>query len=125
MPQKNANLPQDNDLDGLSSETAAQIVRVGEMASHALNNPIFNMVYNHLHQQYADEFRTSEPHEQKKREHLYHMQSALTDVYQSMASAVADAESVLEQQRNLTDPNQVRQNHLDSQGFAPQFQTPQ
>lgn len=122
MPKNAGSLPNENlDVESLTQEQMQRILQVGESASQLLKSPVYNLAYNQVLNTKYQEWLTSDPKEERKRESLYLQAKALTDVTELMATAVTDAEMVMEQQTALNDPRQQAANMQDTQGFGLDF----
>jgi hypothetical protein len=118
--QSEINGLQDEDLEKLSSEDAQRILQVGEHASQLLRTPVYNLAYRNVMDSLFNDWLGSKPKEELLRASLYNQAIGLTTVTERLASAVADAELVLQKQQAQNDPEQHQQEYLDNQGFTTQ-----
>lgn len=75
--------------------TQDQIVELGIRAEALLQSKTFSFVVAHLTEQYTNAMLQSAPNEQDKREHLYHLNRALSDVVSQLSSYVTSRDTIL------------------------------
>jgi ribosomal protein L22 len=108
--------------ESLTQEQMQKILRIGEQASQLLNNPVYNMAYQQLLNVKFQEWMSSSPKEQAKREGLYTQAKGLVEVTELLASAVEDAQRVQQDLNMQNDPLRQQQEYADQQGFGLNFQ---
>ena len=107
--------------DSLTPEQMQRVISVGEEASKLLNSPVYNIAYQQVLNQKFQEWLTSDPKEERRRESLFLQAKALTEVTELLGSAVQDAQRVSHMQREANDPNLQMQDYTDQQGFGLNF----
>lgn len=104
--------------ESLSAEQAARIAQVGAQASQALQNPVFNTVYHHLLNKKFQDWLTTSPKEEKKRESLYYEAAGLMEITNQLGVAVEDALRLEREQAERHSATRVEQDFMDQQGFG-------
>ena len=107
--------------DSLTPEQVQRVIRAGEDASQLLNAPIYNAAYQQVMQQKYQEWLTSDPKEERKRESLYLQARGLMEVTELLGSAVQDAQRVAHAQTQANDPAVQAHEYMNEQGFGLNF----
>lgn len=108
--------------ESLTHEQMQRIIQTGEQASKLLGSPVYNIAYQQLLNTKFQEWLTSDPKEERKRESLFLQAKALTEMTDLLGDAVADAQTLLQNQQAENDPGQRRQDYENEQGFGLSFQ---
>ena len=104
--------------ESLSQEQLQQVMAMGEQASQLLNSPVYNMAYQRLLNQKFQQWLTTDPKEERKRESMYCQAQGLIEITELMAGAVEDAQRILSERQAQNDPNVQQQQYMDTQGFG-------
>lgn len=99
------------------SESLQRVIQVGQAASELLGAPVFNLMYVMMMNRLTAESDATEPKEERKRESIHFQKRALEQMTQNMGDAVAEAQRVLQEQQNSKNPEDVKKEYLDGQGF--------
>lgn len=101
-------------------QAAQEMMAAGEQAAQLLNSPVFNVAYRAQMEDTINQWLTSEPKEQNKRDSLYYQAQAQVAMATRMQSFVEQAQRLHEEQRKKQDPKQQRAEYLETQGFGVQ-----
>jgi hypothetical protein len=101
------------DDSGLSRQ---QVLELGQMASEALNNPIYNVAHQMIVGELIESWAATSPKETNRRESLWHEIQAAGKLAQRMAQMVERAKELL--QRQGAEQQQEENEYLDRQGFG-------
>lgn len=101
-----------------SSETAQQILQVGEAAGQLLNSPVYQMAYRQLIDENYQEWLASTPKEERKRESLYHEARGLERITHKLTTAATEAQRILQEQQDKNNPEAQHKEYLNNQGFG-------
>jgi hypothetical protein len=104
-----------------TQEQLQRMLQVGNDASILLNSPVYNLAYQQLIQQKFEEWMATDPKEERKRESLYHQVKGLVNMTENLSAAVEDAQRILEEQHQESDPEYRRRQYQDAQGFDLDF----
>lgn len=91
------------------TELEMKIVEKGIQANALLSNPVFTDTVVELHAILKDAIAETHPHEQKKREMLYYMNAALTDLENLLKAAVAHRT----QTEEVAEPDEPEQDNFE------------
>lgn len=116
--QKGTNGNGDMNSTNSSSADAQLVLQIGEKASQLLNNPVFQVAYKAMMDEYYVQWATSQPKESNKRDALYYEQRGLMRMTEKLQGAVEDAHEILQRQGQQTDPETQQQDYYDQQGFG-------
>ena len=97
----------------LTSEQFNQILKAGEEAARLLQSQVFNIAYQSVLRDSHIQWLNTQPKESAKREGLYLECLAMEKMVEKLKNAVGDAERLLEEQQQASQPN-----GLDMQGFG-------
>lgn len=108
----------DSSMQEQAEKSAQEILELGQQASHLLQNPIYNTVYNLRLRELYEAWLNSTPKEEKYRESLYYEAKALINLTQDLGGLVADANELLAQEQERNSPEGRRRNYEEQQGFG-------
>jgi hypothetical protein len=97
---------------------AQEMMAAGERAAQLLNSDVFNLAFRLQMEDTINQWMTTEPKEQNKRESLYYQVQSQVAMATRMQSFVEQAQVLLEKQSQERDPSAKRNNYLDTQGFG-------
>lgn len=103
-------------------------MQLGNEAAQALQNPVFQVVYDHLSRKYYSEWVALPGEHVKEAASLKARHLALQDVYRDLTSLVAQAEKLIAEQRYRNSPEGKEAARVNNLGFidpgAQRSQTP-
>jgi len=104
--------------NGSSSEHSLQhALQMGAEASKMLSSPLYNVMYQEKMRELHDQWLSSEPKEERKRESLYWQARGLIELTENMGELVTQAQVIMQSQSDAE--NAQTQQYLDEQGFGP------
>lgn len=103
-------LPEDD-----SGMNIQQVIQMGELASQALNNPIYQLAHRIAVDQAILEWSSTSPKEVQKREGLWHEIQAHGRAAEAMRGCIERAQQLIKEQ---SDQQNTERDYLDRQGFG-------
>ena len=101
-------------------QNAQQVMQAGQEAAQLLNAEVYNLTYRMKMEDLINQWLTTQPKEQNRRESLYYQAMALREVTQGLSALVEQANVILEKQSAAQDPAAKRNEYLNNQGFTTQ-----
>lgn len=119
MKQQNGSQPREENSQQQQRNqwTEEQRLNAGSLASHALNNPVFQVIHNLLTVRYFEEFQRAPLEHQKAMQELKLKTMALQELLLQLGSLAAEAEKILQERAKQNDPVEKEKARIDSLGF--------